>query len=119
MAIICQEPEDIYNNYKLYLLEMAKITKGIQSSISSIDISSSLRGVPKVKPSCRYRLDMKLMKKDDVDFYMNECDRIIKGCTPIPVYDKITDFVEVYKRNATSIVNEFKKCADINDKPLR
>ncbi|MBR3891192.1 MAG: hypothetical protein IKJ30_03880 [Bacilli bacterium] len=119
VAIICQEPEDVYSNYKLSLLEMAQITKGIQNTISTIDISSSTRGIPKVRPSCRYRLDMKLMKKDDVDFYMNECDRIIKGCDPVPVYEKITDFVEVYKRNVPSIISEFKKCADINNKPLR
>lgn len=119
VAIINQDPAEMYNNYKLYLQEIAAITKKIQSAISEIDISNPSFGITKLKPTCKYRLDMKIMVKDDVDFYMSECDRIIKGCTPTPVYETISDFVEVYKRNVDNIIKDFKKYENVNNKPLR
>ena len=94
VGIITQEPQDIYENHRLSLCEISNVTAAIAKEVESI--------------KCRYRLEMRLMTKEDVDFYLEECNRILKGGKATPVYANIDEFLSKYKSVSSDIINDLK-----------
>ena len=92
LAIIFQSPKEVFENHKLTLSKIAAITKSISKVAQTKDM--------------KYRLDMKVLTREDDDFYIEECDRIMKGNKPLPVYETIDAFFEKYEYAAPQIMEK-------------
>jgi len=95
IAIITQSPREVYENHKLSLSEIA--------NISDIIIKEAML------TKCRYRLDMKLLDKEDDNIYLQECERMMRGNKPSPIYETIDDFLRKYKFDLPKIIEDLKQ----------